>query len=258
MLEPYANDPKNRGQLYFDPDKYKEAVMQLDHLGFQIFTHAIGDRAIRLALDAYEAANKANGRTDARDKIEHIEDPSAEDIPRFGKLGVIASMQPLHTTPNDNNLNVWAGNVGPERAQRAWPWRDILAGGAVLSFGSDWSVVTLNPWPAVQICLTLEEAIQGYTMGCAFAARREKTEGSIEVGKLADVIVISQDLFKIAPNQIGKTKVMMTMVGGKVVYQDPSWRGEQSAASKSQQSLSGPKPVLRLKQIGDVFQAERL
>jgi urease alpha subunit len=95
-------------------------------------------------------------------------------------------------------------------------------------------------------------------MGGAFAAKREKTEGSIEVGKLADVILISQDLFKIAPNQIGKTKVMMTMVGGKVVYQDPSWRSEQSAASKSQQSLSGPKPVLRLKQIGDVFQAERL
>jgi predicted amidohydrolase YtcJ len=101
MLEPYTNDPGNRGQLYFDPDKYKEAVMQLDHLGFRIFTHAIGDRAIRFALDAYEAANKANGRTDARDKIEHIENPSAEDIPRFGKLGVIASMQPLHTTPKD-------------------------------------------------------------------------------------------------------------------------------------------------------------
>jgi predicted amidohydrolase YtcJ len=160
-------------------------------------------------------------------------------------------MQPLHTTPNDNNLNVWAGNVGPEHAQRAWPWRDILAGGAVLSFGSDWSVVTLNPWPGIQILLsretpeglpaggwlpnerlTLEEAIQGYTMGGAFAARREKTEGSIEAGKLADVIIISQDLFKIAPNQIGKTKVMMTMVGGKVVYQDPSWGGEKTFGSK--------------------------
>jgi predicted amidohydrolase YtcJ len=245
MLEPYTNDPGNRGQLYFDPDKYKQAVMELDRLGFQIFTHAIGDRAIRLALDAYEAANKANGRTDARDKIEHIEDPNAEDIPRFGKLGVIASMQPLHTTPNDNNLNVWAGNVGPERAQRAWPWRDILSGGAVLSFGSDWSVVSLNPWPGVQMLLTretpegtpaggwipkerltLEEAIRGYTMGVAFAARREKTEGSIEAGKLADAIIISQDLFKIAPNQIGKTKVLMTMVGGKAVYQDSSWEGK--------------------------------
>ncbi len=251
MLEPYANDPANKGQLYFDPEKYKEGVAQMDRLGFPIFTHAIGDRAIRLALDAYEAANKANGRTDARDKVEHIEDPSAEDIPRFGKLGVIASMQPLHANPNDNILNVWAVNVGPQRAQRAWPWHDILAGGANMCFGSDWPVVTLNPWQAVQVLLTretpegtpaggwhpnerltLEQAIQGYTMGGAFAARREKTEGSIEVGKLADMIIISQDLFKIAPNQIGNTKVLMTLVGGKVVYQDSSWGGEQPADSK--------------------------
>jgi predicted amidohydrolase YtcJ len=251
MLEPYANDPANRGQLYFDPDKYEEAVMVLDRLGFQIFTHAIGDRAIRLALDAYEAANKANGHTDARNRVEHIEDPSAWDIPRFGKLGVLASMQPLHATPNDNILNVWAGNVGPQRAQRAWPWRDILAGGATLCFGSDWPVVTLNPWQAVQILLTretpegtpaggwlpnerltLEQAIHGYTLGGAIAAKREKAEGSIEVGKLADVIIISQDLFKIEPNQIGKTRVLMTLVGGKVVYQDPSWGSEQPAGPR--------------------------
>jgi predicted amidohydrolase YtcJ len=251
MLEPYANDPANRGQLYFDPERYTESVVELDRLGFQIFTHGIGDRAIRLALDAYEAANKANGHTHARNRIEHVEDPSAQDIPRFGRLGVIASMQPLHATPNDNILNVWAVNVGPQRAQRAWPWHSILAGGADLCFGSDWPVVTLNPWPAVQILLTretpegtppggwlpnerltLEQAIQGYTMGGAIAAKREKTEGAIEVGKLADVIIISQDLFKVAPNQIGKTKVMMTLVGGEVVYQDASWGGEKAAGPK--------------------------
>jgi hypothetical protein len=153
-------------------------------------------------------------------------------------------MQPLHAIPNDNILNVWAGNIGPERASRAWPWRSILAGGANLAFGSDWPVVDPNPWPAVEILLTretpegtpaggwipkerltLEEAIRGYTMGGAMAAKREETEGSIEVGKLADVIIISQDLFKIAPNQISETKALMTMVGGKTVYQDPSWGG---------------------------------
>jgi hypothetical protein len=220
-------------------------VIELDRRGFTIATHAIGDRTIRLALDAYEAANKANGRTDVRDRIEHIESPNAKDIPRFGMLGVIASMQPLHATPNDNILNVWAGSIGPERAARAWPWHSILAGGATLAFGSDWPVVTLNPWPGVQILLTretpegtppggwlpqerltLEQAIQGYTMGGAIAARRAKTEGSIEVGKLADVIITSQNLFKIPTNQIGKTKVMMTMVGGKTVYRDPSWEGK--------------------------------
>jgi hypothetical protein len=244
MLEPYANDPTNRGELYFEPDQYKQAVLEFDRLGFQIFTHAIGDRAIRLALDAYEAANLANHHADGRDRIEHIEDPSAPDIPRFGKLGVIASMQPLHATPNRDVLTVWAVNVGPERAQRAWPWRDLLAGGAHLSFGSDWPVVTLNPWPGVQILLTREtpegtpaggwhpdqrltlaQAIEGYTMGGAIAGRRDKTEGSIEVGKLADVIVISQDLFQVPPEQIGRTRVLLTLVGGQVVYTDPSWGG---------------------------------
>jgi predicted amidohydrolase YtcJ len=251
MLEPYEKDPSNKGLLYFDLEKYKESVIQLDRLGFPISTHAIGDRAIRLALDAYEAANKANGRTEARDRIEHIEAPSAQDIPRFGKLNVIAGMQPLHAMPDPNNFGPWAGSIGPQRAQHAFPWHSILKGGAHLSFGSDWCVVTLNPWPGIQILLTretpeglpaggwlpnerltLEQAIEGYTMGGAFAARREKTEGSIEAGKLADVIIISQDLFKIAPNQIGKTKVMMTMVGGKIVYHDPSWEVEQSAGSK--------------------------
>jgi predicted amidohydrolase YtcJ len=242
MLEPYENDPRNRGLLYFEPEEYKGSVSQFDRLGFCISTHAIGDRAIRLALDAYEAADKTNGPTDARHRIEHIEAPNAQDISRFGKLGVIAGMQPLHATPDFNTLNNWAGSIGPQRARHAFPWHSILAGGAQLGFGSDWPVVTLSPWPGLQILLTretsegapaggwhpderltLEQAIQGYTMGGATAAKREKTEGSIEVGKLADVIIISQDLFKIAPNQIGKTKIMMTMVGGKIVYQDPSW-----------------------------------
>jgi predicted amidohydrolase YtcJ len=245
MLEPYTNDPTNSGFFMIDSKLYKESVAEFDRLGFTISTHAIGDATVRLALDAYEAAAKANGRVDARHRIEHIEAPSAQDIPRFGKLGVIASMQPLHAIPNDNNLNNWAANIGPERASRAWPWRSILTGGANLAFGSDWPVVTLNPWPALEILLTrktsegtpaggwlpeqrltLEEAIKGYTMGGAYAAKREKTEGSIEEGKLADVIIISQDLFKISPNQISETKVLMTMVGGKIVYQDPSWEGK--------------------------------
>ena len=245
MLEPYSNDPTNKGFMYIDSEQYRKSVAELDRLGFTISTHAIGDATVRLALDAYEAAKKANGTTDTRHRIEHIEAPSARDIPRFGKLGVIASMQPLHTTPNDNNLNNWAGNIGPERASRAWPWRSIMSGGATLAFGSDWPVVTLNPWPALEMLLTretqegtpaggwlpeqrltLQEAIKGYTMGGAYTAKREKTEGSIEVGKLADVIIISQDLFKIEPNQIGKTKVLMTIVGGDVVYQDQSWKDQ--------------------------------
>ena len=151
MLEPYSNAPGSRGLLYFDPEEYRRAVVRLHSLGFPISTHAIGDRAIRLALDSYEAAYKANGGADARDRIEHIENPGAEDIARFGRLGVVASMQPLHATPNDNLLGVWAANVGPVRAQRGWPWRDILAGGAGRRCGSA-GACRLPDVPSVPIC----------------------------------------------------------------------------------------------------------
>jgi hypothetical protein len=242
MLAPYSDDPTQSGFLQWDPAAYQQAVTELDKRGFQIFTHAIGDRAIRLALDSYETAQKTNHTADARHRIEHIEDASAADLPRFGKLGVIASMQPLHAYPDDDTLKVWAGNVGPERAQRAWAWRTIENSGGTLAFGSDWPVVTLNPWPGVQNAVTrqttegdppggfvpkerisLEDAIKAYTLGAAFAGHREKTEGSLEPGKLADLIVIQQDLFKIEPSEIAKTEVLLTMVGGKVVYQSSHW-----------------------------------
>jgi predicted amidohydrolase YtcJ len=237
MLAPYSDDPTLSGQLFWDIEKYKKGVAELDRRRIQVFTHAIGDRAIRTALDAYENAAAANGTTDARHRIEHIEDVSAEDIPRFGKLDVIASMQPLHAYPDDDTLKAWAPNVGPERAKRAWVWHSIQAAGGVLAFGSDWPVVTLSPWAGLQNALTrqttegdpkggwipserigLADAIKGYTLNAAFAGHRERSEGSLEPGKLADLIVVSQDLFKIDPMKIVDTQVMLTMVGGRVVY----------------------------------------
>jgi predicted amidohydrolase YtcJ len=242
MLETYSDDPTQIGKLFWEPAKYKQALSELDRRGLQIFTHAIGDKSVRLALDAYQAAAEANHTRDARPRIEHIETIAAQDIPRFGKLGVIASFQPLHAYPNDNVLHVWARNAGTERTQRAWVWHSVESTGGVLAFGSDWPVVTLNPWPGVQNALTrrtreggppggfvpperisLEDAIKAYTLGAAFAGRREKTEGSLEPGKLADLIVLSQDPFKIRPEQIANTEVMLTMVGGKAVYQAPGW-----------------------------------
>jgi len=251
MLAPYTDDPSQSGFLKWEPEKYKQAVAELDRRGVQVFTHAIGDRAIRVALDAYENAAKVNRTKDARHRIEHIEDSSATDIPRFGPLGVIASMQPLHAYPNDNILKVWARNVGPERAERAWAWRRIADGGGRLAFGSDWPVVTISPWPGVQNLLTrqttegnppggwipqmrisLPEAIEGYTLGGAIAAHREKTEGSLEVGKLADLIVVSQDLFHVEPGKMGQTEVLLTMVGGKVVHQSANWKSIEPAKGK--------------------------
>jgi predicted amidohydrolase YtcJ len=249
MLEPYTDDPSLIGKLFWDPTKYKQTIAELDRRGLQIFTHAIGDKSVRLALDAYQGAAETNHTHDLRPRIEHIETISAQDIPRFGKLGVIASFQPLHAYPDDDTLNIWARNVGKERAQRAWVWHSIDSTGGVLAFGSDWPVVTLNPWPGVQNALTrkttegdppggfvpqerisLEDTIKAYTLNAAFAGHREKTEGSIEPSKLADLIVLDRDLFKIDPSNVADTKVLLTLVGGKVVYQAPEWHAASSAA----------------------------
>jgi predicted amidohydrolase YtcJ len=251
MLAPYTDDAKS-GELLWDPVQYRDAVSELDRHGVQIFTHAIGDRAIRLALDAYENAQNANHTHDARDRIEHIEDAAAADLPRFGKLGVVASFQPLHAYPDVDVLKIWSGNIGPERAQRGFAWHSVASAGGVLAFGSDWPIVTLSPWPGVQNAVTrqttegnppggwlpkerisLDDAIRGYTLGAAFAGHREKTEGSLEPGKAADLIVLAQDLFKIEPTEIAKAEVLLTMVGGKVVYQSAAWPATSAATSEA-------------------------
>jgi predicted amidohydrolase YtcJ len=238
MIDPYSDDPALKGKLFWDPAKYSSAVVELDKRGLQLFTHAIGDLAVRTALDAYQHAEEVNHSSDRRLRIEHIETVAAADIPRFGKLGVIASMQPLHAYPDADAMDVWARNVGPERASRGWSWKSIADAGGRYAFGSDWPVVTLNPWEGLQTAvtrqtregkpeagfvpsqrLTVAQAVQGYTLGAAFAGRREKTEGSLEKGKLADLIIVSQNIFEIDAHEISETKVRTTIVGGQVVYQ---------------------------------------
>jgi len=238
FLEPYSDDPSTRGSLFWDPVKYQSAVAEMDKRGFQIFTHAIGDNGIRTALNAYEFTQKNNHTKDRRNRVEHIEDINAADIPRFGKLGVIASMQPLHSYPDSDTLDVWARNVGPERATRAWVWKSISDAGGRYAFGSDWPVVTLNPWEGIRTAvtrqtaeatpkdgfvpsqrLTVAQAVDGYTMGAAFAGHREKTEGSLVVGKAADVIIVDRNIFEIDPHSIGDTKVVITLVGGRIAYE---------------------------------------
>jgi len=238
LLAPYSDDPSTKGALAWDADKYKAAVLELDRRGVQIYTHAVGDYAVRLALDAYESAERKNHTKDHRNRIEHIETIATEDIPRFAKLGVIASMQPLHAYPDEDTLDVWARNLGPDRASRAWAWNSIEQAGARVAFGSDWPIVTLDPWQGIQSAvtrqtlegtpkegfvpsqrLTVAEAVKAYTLDAAYAGRREKYEGSIVADKTADLIIVDRNIFEIDPHSIAETKVATTIVGGKIVYE---------------------------------------
>src|SRR5579884_1214270 len=209
LLAPYSDNPHLNGKLFWDPVEYKRAVVQVNRLGYQIFTHAIGDASVRLCLDAYAAAQRGNKSADLRNRVEHIELVSAADIPRFHTLGVIASMQPLHADPNANILDVWATRVGPERATRGFAWQSLHKAGACLAFGSDWPVVTQNPFKGIQVAITRQTAqskppggwqpqqrvdrttaLRAYTIDAAFAGHREKTEGSLAPGKAADFVLL--------------------------------------------------------------------
>jgi predicted amidohydrolase YtcJ len=238
MIEPYTDDPSTKGSLFWDVSQYQAAVTTLDKRDIQVYTHAIGDLAVRTALDAYEEAAHKNHSKDRRHRVEHIETIAPQDVWRFGKLAVIASMQPLHAYPDDETLKIWVPAVGPERAARAWAWNSIGDGGGHYVFGSDWPIASLNPFAGIQTAvtrqtdagkppggfdpkqrLTVGQAVEAYTLGAAFAGHREKTEGSLVVGKVADLIMLDRNIFEVETRSIEKTNVVLTMVGGKIVYE---------------------------------------
>ena len=221
------------------PDALASAVETATRRGWQVEIHAIGDAGVRTALDAYERAGAAGAgdpRT-RRHRVEHIETIDPADLPRFGALGVVASMQPFHADPAPNQIGIWAGNIGPERASRAWAWRSILDHGGRLAFGSDWPVVPFDPLIALHGAvtrqtpageppggwlpaerLTIAEALAAYTLGSAFAAHAETRRGMIEVGRDADVLVLDRDLLVEDPSAIAGTRVVVTVVGGRIVH----------------------------------------
>jgi len=243
MFTPYSDDASfGLGLPNWEPETLSAAVTAVDKAGLQVFLHAIGDRGVAMALDAYAAAEQRNGRRDRRGRIEHIETSRAEDWPRFKTLGVIASMQPLHANPDQNNFNVWSRNAGPERASRAWAWRQLEKAGARLAFGSDWPVVTSDVfrglWCATQrktregtpkegwlpqYAVSLDSALRHYTIDAAHASFEERIKGSLVAGKKADLVVLSEDLFEAPPEAILKARVLLTFMDGQPVFQDPSF-----------------------------------
>ena len=235
LLEPYADRPNTRGELDYPPEEFKQVVARLDRMKFQVFIHSIGDRGIRTALDAIEYAEKQNGPRDRRDELVHIECLNAKDISRFKQLGVIACMQPRHCAPDITGQ--WAKAVGPQRWKYAWAFRSLRDSGATLAFGSDWNVAEMEPLIGIYTALTrkgldgkpqggwipeqtidLETAIRGYTINGAYANFIEQNRGSITPGKYADLVMISDDLFRIPADKIKDVKVEWTMVGGKEVW----------------------------------------
>ena len=238
MLEPYANR-SIKGEARFTPQQMNAIVDMLDRRGWQVMTHAIGDAAVRMTLDAYEAAAKKNPRPERgrRHRIEHIETIDPADIPRFGRLGVIASFQPVHATPSPTPGDVWSTNIGDERASRGWMWNSVTKTKGPLAFGSDWPVMTFNPLMGLHVAVTrttpeglpkggwipaerlsLRRAIQVYTRDGAWASFDEQRKGTLARDMLADIVVLTDDIFSAPPARLTTTEVAVTIADGKVVY----------------------------------------
>jgi len=237
FFEPFNDAPNTSGLMVDDniPEgKLKQNIKDADKAGLQCSIHAIGDKANNILLNYFEEVAKENGARDRRFRIEHAQHLLQSDIARFAKLGVIASMQPYHAIDDGR----WAEKrIGPVRIKTTYAFRSLLDSGAVLTFGSDWFVAPLSPILGIHAAVTrqtidgknpdgwvpeqkvsVEGAVRAYTSSCAYAEFAEKAKGSLEAGKLADVVVLSQDIFRINPGEIQKTRVIYTIVGGRVVY----------------------------------------
>ncbi len=235
FFEPYADDPSTFGLLVTPEDSLRKWIGAADSAGLQVVVHAIGERANALILDIYDSVTKAHGQRDRRFRVEHAQHLRPVDVPRFAKLGVIASMQPYHAADDGR----WAQKrLGPDRIKHSYVFRSLLDSGARLSFGSDWSVAPLDPMLGIAAAVTrqtldgknpggwipeekisVDEALRAYSSGDAYAMFAEQSRGMLKPGYKADLVLLDRDLTTIRPDELWKAKVRSTVVGGKVVYQ---------------------------------------
>lgn len=234
LLADYSDDPGNQGLLRYPPEGFTQMVQQAMRCGLQVNTHAIGDLGVHVVLDAYEQALQTLSHTAGRHRIEHAQVVAPPDFARFSALGVIASMQPTHATSD----MYWAEDrLGPDRVRGAYAWRTLLQHGVRLAFGSDFPVESPNPllgfyaavtrqdaqgWPPggwyPEQRLTREEALRAFTLEAAYAAFQEHELGSLTPGKYADFVILSQDIMTIPPEEILRTQVLATFIGGRCVF----------------------------------------
>lgn len=243
LLEPYRDGcgghTDNAGLTYVDRAELAEAVTLLDRHGFQVHMHAIGDRAVRNALDAVSAARSANGVTDHRHHIAHLQLVSPEDIPRFSELGVVANCQTYWAKMEPQMEELTIPFLGVDRSELQYPFADLARSGARIAMGSDWSVSTANPLEQMEVAvnridpgnrskppflpeqrLTLAQAVRGFTLGSAFVNHDDKESGSIEVGKRADIAVLDRNLFRAPVVELSDASVELTLASGHIVFED--------------------------------------
>jgi predicted amidohydrolase YtcJ len=237
LLAPYRDRPGDAGKPIYDPDSLKDLAAGLDRNGFQIHVHAIGDRAIRMTLDAFAYTRARNGAHDARHTITHLELIDPADVPRFRSLGAVANFQALWANGDEYLTQLTEPTLGAARSRWLYPIASVVRTGAVVSGGSDWSVSSLNPLDAIEVGIThrppdrpsqpawhpaervdLATMIAMYTINAAYANHQERETGSIEVGKLADLVVLDRNLFETAPEAIHETQVLRTLLEGKTVF----------------------------------------
>jgi predicted amidohydrolase YtcJ len=234
LLEDYEGRSGWRGVSNFEPEHFTELALEADKHGLQIAVHCTGDGAVQRVLDTYEVIRKQNGMRDSRHRIEHIELVGDADVPRFAELGVIAAMQPAHSPLIVDSTDPWPARVGPARYRRSFAWTTLREAGAPIAFGSDWTVASMNPMTGIYAALnrvpwqegdphqsqTLEDTLLAYTRDAAFAEHMEHEKGILKEGYLADLVMLSEDIFQTPEEEMLRVKAVLTICNGEITYEE--------------------------------------